>query len=421
MEENKTPEKKPYMTFDPPQTPTQETPVEGLRFDFNAGLRVSVPEGNYRVRFIDRDAALTVYDAKASGVIASSTKRYFVNFRLEVYETPTEEEQRARKDKDEPLLEEKLIFSHDYDAKGKNVLMKFAGAAMGDLLAWFPYAEAFREKHDCELYAWMDARYIEILRAGYPKIHFLSPDDPRPDDLYATYYVGLFAPWDDRSLQPTDWRVVGLQAHAAYLLGVEPKETPPRLLPSADAKKIRPKEPYVCIATQATAQCKYWNNAQGWMDTVAYLKELGYRVLCVDRERVTVNGIYGNSIPYGAEDFTGDRSLQERVDLISGADFFIGLASGLSWLAWGAGVPVVMIAGFTAPGTEFSTPYRVQQFHTCHSCGNDQRNEHKYEDFGACPRHRGTEREFECTRCIAPDFVKKTINRLRADGNGGKM
>jgi len=397
--ENNAVGKEPYMVFDPPAAPTQETDVPGLRFDFNNGLRVSVPEGDYRVRFIDRDSHLTVYDAKASGVMATSTKRYFVNFRLEVYATRPEET---------------LLFVHDYDAKGKKVLLKFAGAALGDMLAWFPCAEAFREKHGCELYVLTDKRYCEILQAGYPDIHFLTPEDPRPSDLYATYYVGLFAPWDDRNLQPVDWRVMGLQAHGAYLLGLEPAERRPRLLPSAEAVEIRPKEPYVCIATQATAQCKYWNNARGWMDTVAYLKELGYRVLCVDRERVTVNGVFGNAIPYGAEDFTGDRSLQERVDLISGAAFFVGLASGLSWLAWGAGVPVVMIVGFTAPGTEFHTPYRVQQFHTCHSCANDQRYEHKYDDFAACPCHRGTDQEFECTRCITPEYVRDMIDRVRA-------
>ena len=397
--ENNAVGKEPYMVFDPPAAPTQETDVPGLRYDFNNGLRVSVPEGDYRVRFIDRDSHLTVYDAKASGVMATSTKRYFVNFRLEVYATRPEGT---------------LLFAHDYDAKGKKVLLKFAGAALGDMLAWFPCAEAFREKHGCELYVLTDKRYCEILQAGYPDIHFLTPEDPRPSDLYATYYVGLFAPWDDRNLQPVDWRVMGLQAHGAYLLGLEPVERRPRLLPSAEAVEIRPKEPYVCIATQATAQCKYWNNARGWMDTVAYLKELGYRVLCVDRERVTVNGVFGNAIPYGAEDFTGDRSLQERVDLISGAAFFVGLASGLSWLAWGAGVPVVMIVGFTAPGTEFHTPYRVQQFHTCHSCANDQRYEHKYDDFAACPCHRGTDQEFECTRCITPEYVRDMIDRVRA-------
>ena len=391
--------KEPYMVFDPPAAPTQETGVPGLRFDFNNGLRVSVPEGDYRVRFIDRDSHLTVYDAKASNVMATSTKRYFVNFRLEVYAARPEET---------------LLFAHDYDAKGKKVLLKFAGAALGDMLAWFPCAEAFREKHGCELYVLTDKRYCEILQAGYPDIHFLTPEDLRPSDLYATYYVGLFAPWDDRNLQPVDWRVMGLQAHGAYLLGLDPAERRPRLLPSEKVAEVRPKEPYVCIATQATAQCKYWNNARGWMDTVAYLKELGYRVLCVDRERVTVNGVFGNAIPYGAEDFTGDRSLQERVDLISGAAFFVGLASGLSWLAWGAGVPVVMIVGFTAPGTEFHTPYRVQQFHTCHSCANDQRYEHKYDDFAACPCHRGTDREFECTRCITPEYVRDMIDRVRA-------
>ena len=80
--ENNAGKKEPYMVFDPPAAPTQETDVPGLRFDFNNGLRVSVPEGDYRVRFIDRDSHLTVYDAKASNVMATSTKRYFVNFRL---------------------------------------------------------------------------------------------------------------------------------------------------------------------------------------------------------------------------------------------------------------------------------------------------------------------------------------------------
>ena len=86
------------------------------------------------------------------------------------------------------------------------------------------------------------------------------------------------------------------------------------------------------------------------------MKELGYRVLCVDRERVTMHGLHGSTIPYGAEDYTGDRPLEERLDLISRAEFFMGLPSGLSWLAWGAGVPVVMIVGFTMPGTEFAPP-----------------------------------------------------------------
>ena len=395
-------EKKPYMVFDPPSAPTVATDIPGLAFDFNLGLRVSVPEGKYQVKFIDRAAHLMVYDAPASGATASSNKRYFVDWRLEVWE------------------EDKLIFAHDYLAKDKKVLIKFAWPALGDMLAWFPYAEEFRQKHGCQLWVEVDEIYLNILQPGYPDINFLLPGDERPKDLYATYYMGLFSPWDNRDMQPADWRVTGLQAHGAYLLGLPPEEKRPRLLPSPKAEDIRPQEPYVCIATQATAQAKYWNHPSGWLEVVAYLKELGYRVLCVDRDRVTMHGLHGSTIPYGAEDFTGERPWEERLDLISGAEFFIGLPSGLSWLAWGAGVPVVMIVGFTMPGTEFATPYRVQQFHTCHSCANDQRNEHHYDDFGACPHHRGTDREFECTRCISPDFVKATIQRLLEAEKGRK-
>ena len=151
--DNKTTAQEPYMVFSPPATPTQATDMDGMAFDFNLGLRVSVPQGNYRVAFIDRDKHLTVYNAPISGAMATSTKRYFVNFRLEVWQEPTEEEKKAAKDK---KIESKLIFSHDYNAKGKKVLLKFAGRALGDMLAWFPYAEVFRQKHGCELYAQVD-------------------------------------------------------------------------------------------------------------------------------------------------------------------------------------------------------------------------------------------------------------------------
>ena len=391
---------RPYMTFNPPRI-SMKSEVEGIVYDFNKGARVAVPKGNYRVRFIDRDACLVLYDAKADGVICTSTKVYYVNFRIEVYK-------RGDEQKKEP---DKLIFAHNYDARGKNVLLKFPDTAMGDVLAWFPYAEEFRKQHGCNLYCALNPKFSSILKAGYPEINFVDTETV-PPDLYASYYVGLFAPWDNRDLQPVDWRIVGLQRHAAYLLGVDPVERRPRLTPCQE----RPiKEPYVCIASQSTAQCKYWNNAFGWLGTVEYLKKLGYRVLCVDRDRISVVGNQGNNIPYGTEDFTGDRPLQERVDLIAHADFFIGLTSGLSWLAWGTGVPVILITGYTAPNIEFYTPYRVQHFHVCNSCCNDMRLEHKYGDFGSCPKFRGTEREYECTRFITPEHVCRTIDRVRAD------
>ena len=106
-------------------------------------------------------------------------------------------------------------------------------------------------------------------------------------------------------------------------------------------------------------------------------------------------------------------SLAERFRLLKHAEFFVGLSSGLSWLAWASGTPVVMISGFTHPTNEFETPYRVINYHACNSCWNDPRLRFDHKDFFWCPRHKGTPRQFECTRLITVDQVKQTIQRFR--------
>ena len=384
---------KPYMLFDAGEV-RQESGIAGIKFDFNYGARVTVPQGEYRVKFIDREACLTVYDAPASGVLVTSSKKYFIDFRIEVYEKG------------------KLIFAHDLDLQGKKVLLKFPVGILGDILAWFPYAEIFRKKHKCELYCAMAEDMIEIIKPGYPEINFVQAEE-RPEGLYASYYMGIFFPCDDREHQPMDWRVIGLHQNAAMILGVDPGEKRIRLLPKNKTRRI--KEPYVCIAAQASSQAKYWNNGRGWLNVVKHLKERGYRVLCIDRENVYAQKSRYNIIPYGTEDFTGRRPLQERIDLLYHADFFVGLPSGLSWLAYGVGKPVVMISGMSLALTEFPNKYRVQNFHVCNGCWNDTRITFDHKDFEWCPRHKGTDRQFECSRYITPEAVNKVIDRLMAD------
>jgi autotransporter strand-loop-strand O-heptosyltransferase len=103
------------------------------------------------------------------------------------------------------------------------------------------------------------------------------------------------------------------------------------------------------------------------------------------------------------------------------ADFFIGLSSGLSWLAWAAGCTVVLISGFTHPSNEFATPYRVINWHACNSCWNDPRIRFDHKDFLWCPRHAGTPRQFECTRLITASQVTQVIERIPGFGaNAGQ-
>jgi autotransporter strand-loop-strand O-heptosyltransferase len=302
------------------------------------------------------------------------------------------------------------VLRHRFDCSDQNVLIQFPVGTLGDLIAWFPYAVKFGEQHRCRLTCAMGAPVIALFKQLYPSITFVTPDEIQPDDYYATYNIGLYFDDEQNVRQPSDFRLVGLHRTAGYILGVDPDETPPHIDLPDDTRPIP--EKYVCIAAQSTTQCKYWNNPSGWRELVQFLKDHGYRVICVDQKATHGTGMVWNHIPYGAEDQTGDRPLAERARWLKHAEFFVGLSSGLSWLAWAVRTPVVMISGFTHPTNEFQTPYRVINYHTCNSCWNDVRVMFDHKDFLWCPRHAGTPRQFECTRLITTEQVKNVIRRI---------
>ena len=256
----------------------------------------------------------------------------------------------------------------------------------------------------------MGEKLIPLFKAAYPQITFITTEEAKPERNYATYNVGLFFDDEEHVFQPADFRLVGLHRTAGYILGVDPKEEPPKIVLEDDSRPIP--EPYVCIAVQSTTQAKYWNNPTGWREIVAFLKEAGYRVICIDRSATHGHGLVWNHIPHGAEDQTGDRPLTERARWLKHADFFVGLSSGLSWLAWAAGTKAVLIGGFTAAVNEFETPFRVINYHACNSCWNDPRLRFDHKDFLWCPRHKDTPRQFECTRLITAEQVKSVLKRI---------
>ena len=386
-------------TYPPPAlVPTQQG-ASGIQFDFNDGCRVILPEANYpwRVRLSDLDTGNILFETELKAGRVNSTKRYYVRVRLEVWQ------------------QGESVFVHEYSAADREVLVQFPVGTLGDTIGWFPYAVKFKESHGCRLTCGMAEKLIPLFRDAYPDITFLPHEEIKPERYYATYSMGLFFDDKDFTFQPCDFRHVGLHRTAGYILGVDPTEVPPRIALPDDSRPIA--EPYVVIATQSTTQAKYWNNPTGWHDIIAFLKEAGYRVICIDQKRVHGTGIVWNHIPHGAEDETGDKPLIERARWIKHADFFVGLASGLSWLAWCTGTPVVMISGFSHPTTEFYTPYRVINYHACNSCWDDPHHRFDHKDFLWCPRHKDTPRQFECTRLITVDHVKATIQRIPMFGN----
>jgi len=380
--------------FPPPaETPTQQGP-QGLRFDFNDGCRVATAAGEapWHVRLSDLDTGNVLFEAEIGAGRVNSAKRYFVRFRLEAWQHG------------------ESVLCHDYSAAGREVLIQFLVGRLGDVLGWFPYAVKFKERHGCRLTCAMDETLIGLIRGAYPDITFVTHAEVRPERYYATYNIGLFFDDNDFIHQPCDFRQVGLHRTAAHILGVDPAEARPRVALADDSRPIP--EPYVCVAVQSSMQSKYWNNPAGWREIVGFLVASGYRVICIDQKPTHGHGLVWNHIPHGAEDETGDRPIEERARWLRHAEFFVGLSSGLAWLAWAVGTPVVMISGFTLPLNEFATPYRVINYHVCNGCWNDVRHRFDHSDFLWCPRHKDTPRQFECTRLITTDQVKATLRRI---------
>jgi len=391
----------PSASGSPTPIPTQEGPA-GARFDFNDGCRIVLPEAEHpwRVRISDTETGNVLFESELKAGRVNSTKRYFVRFRLQLWQ------------------QGKSVLDHHYDAAGREVLIRFPVETLGDPLGWFPYAVKFKIRHNCRLTCAMDQRMIDLLSASHPDINFITEEAIESERYYATYTIAVFflrgGMYEHKDRVPCDYRFVGLHRAAGYILGVDPTESRPHIVLSNDTRPLA--EPYVCIASQSTLQSKYWNNPGGWVEIVEFLKEAGYRVICIDLKKIHGKGMVWNHSPDNAEDQTGPQPLMERARWLKHAEFFVGLSSGLSWLAWAMGTPVVMISGLTHPITEFKTPYRVINYHVCNSCWNDVQVVYDRNDYLTCPRHQNTPRQFECTRLITAEQVKGVIRTIPGFG-----
>ena len=198
---------------------------------------------------------------------------------------------------------------------------------LGDVIAWLPQAVQYGKLHDCHLTVAMHPNLIRLFKPVYPNITFVAHDDPLEPRDYLVFDLCHFD-------GPVELMAkIGSPYIAAHILGIKHIDDPPLVHIASGERPIS--EPYVCIATQSTAQCKYWNNPGGWDEIVSWLNDCSYRVICIDRHPIFGHPSKWNRMPLGAEDCTGDIPLTERARWIKHAEFFIGLSSGLSWLALG--------------------------------------------------------------------------------------
>jgi autotransporter strand-loop-strand O-heptosyltransferase len=345
-------------------------------------------DSNYTVKFIDNKTGKVHYSTNIkNNCWCRCSIEYFIEWKILIYEN------------------DKLWYEYIYDATDKRVYISLDSKALGDSLAWFPYMEEFRKKHNCKLIVstFMNDMFID----QYSEIEFVSPG-VSVENLFAMYSIGIFYN-DDSSINlfknPIDPKTQTMQKMCSDILGLEYKEVKPKVRDVTAGLNLDTKQ--VCIGVFGTAQSKFWNNPTGWQDVVDWLKNRGYTVKLVSKEG---DDYMGNKLPKGI--VKHPHGPIERVMMeMKKSKAFIGIGSGLSWLSWSLDVPTVLISGFSYDWAEMEDCIRIAApTDKCEGCFNRLRLDAG--DWNWCPDHKGTERQFECTKSITSDMVIKELEKF---------
>lgn len=281
-----------------------------------------------------------------------------------------------------------LIHANKLLLENTRVLISFASSSLGDNIAWIPYCLEFKKKHNCHVI--VSTFWNQLFEDVYPELEFVAPGS-MVNNLYAMYTIGWFF---DSDLEPEKPNTIPLQKAATNILGLEYKEIKPKINFTPKNRPIDKK--YITIATNSTSGCKFWTR-EGWQKLINYFHNLGYDIINVSKE----------NNPFDNCSKIDDTSINNTMNVIYHSELFIGLSSGLSWLAWAiSNKDVVMISNFTEKDHEFtSNCIRVTNPLVCNSCWNNPEFTFDKGDWNWCPKHKGTERQFECHTSITADMV----------------
>jgi autotransporter strand-loop-strand O-heptosyltransferase len=345
-------------------------------------------QAEYDIKFINNKNGRVLYTTTIStNMWTRCNLEYFIEWRIEIYENG------------------KLWFEHLYNAEHKRVYVALDSKALGDSLAWIPYVEEFGKVHNCKMV--VSTFMNTMFESRYPNIEFVEPGT-NVQNLYAMYGIGLFYNEDSTIniyKNPIDPKGQTMQKMCSDILGLEYKEIKP---------KLKERKPYiesnykqVCIGIHGTAQSKFWNNPTGWQDVVDWLNAKGYVVKLLSKEG---DNYMGNQLPNGIVKHPNG-PLELVMDEMLKSKAFIGIGSGLSWLSWGLNVPTVLISGFSYDWAEMKDCIRIAAPKgKCEGCFNRLRLDAG--DWNWCPDHKGTERQFECTKTITSEMVIKELEKF---------
>lgn len=333
-------------------------------------------ENKFKIQFFDESGTLHYENLLSINSWVKLNRQYFTKWTAKVWEN------------------ENLVYENTLNFEGKRVYISFDSKSLGDSIAWIPYVLEFQNKHKCHVI--VSTFWNHLFQSEYPELEFVQPGTT-VQNIHGMYKLGWF---NNLEMQPRLPKTIPLQQTATDILGLDFEEIKPRI--HYEIKNRPYEEKYITIATNSTAGCKFWTR-EGWQELINYLHNQGYKVVNVSKE----------NNPFENQTRILDTSIENTMNVIHHSEFFIGLSSGLSWLAWGMGKHVVMISNFTTPDHEFqSNCTRIVNLSVCNGCWNKLEFEFDKGDWDWCPVHKGTVRQFECHKSISSKMIINQIQNL---------
>jgi autotransporter strand-loop-strand O-heptosyltransferase len=286
-------------------------------------------KNEFKVHFIDFDTRETI-SIKECGLneTVAGGRQWFTNWLIQIYHS-----------------DGMLLHSEKMNLKGKYVFIKIDAYALGDNIAWMPYINEFRYRHDCHVIC--STFFNGLFEKEYPQILFATPNT-QINNIYAQYYIGANTEVN-QMYSPVVSTNVPLQFVASRSLGLDDVEMKPRISTKDFDFNYAENNyggKYVCISEHASFKTKEWRAVGGWQAVVDFLNSNGYKVVVISKEPTELQNVINK---------TGNLPLSDRIDDLRYAHFFIGVSSGLAWLSWAVYTHVVMISDVTPSFHEFQS------------------------------------------------------------------
>jgi autotransporter strand-loop-strand O-heptosyltransferase len=326
-------------------------------------------DSKFKVQFFDGNGSIIYENIINSNTWVKLNRTYFTNWTTKVWEG------------------NEMIYANFLHLNNKRVFIVIESKSLGDTLAWVPYALEFQKLHQCKVI--LSTFWNRILH--YPELELVEPGIV-VNNVYALYRIGWFYNSDK---EPEIPNTIPLQKAATNILGLDFTEQRPVL--AYTPVKFESAGKFVTIATNSTSGCKFWTK-EGWQELINYLVSQNYLVYNVSKEK----NPFDNCVQIE------DTSIENTINMISNSKFFIGLSSGLSWLAWALNVKVFMISNFTEADHEFTDCVRITNTNVCHGCWNEEGIIFDKGDWNWC-KHKGTDKHFECHKSITAQMVIEKI------------